>query len=234
MRIALLVLCALATPVLANQTIWKWVDDRGVTHYSDRSVPGATKMEVSTGAARGTEENQPTYSSSSPPSQIPSDFSYARFEIIRPLDGDTIPNSGGAVPVSVRIEPRLQDGHSLALYVDGRLVPGFPPTAQEYSLTEIPRGTHSLVVIVQDGRGRQVQETRPVSFTVRQESVAQPPVGPALKPPPKAPTPRGASNKMPTQQPSYSALNGAPAKIDPETNLPAKPPAKPAGPRTGN
>ena len=54
MRIVLL-LCALAaTPVLANQPIWKWVDERGVTHYSDRPVPGATQVNVTT-APRSTD-----------------------------------------------------------------------------------------------------------------------------------------------------------------------------------
>ncbi len=75
-------------------------------------------------------------------------------------------------------------------------------------------------------------------FTVRQESVAQPPVGPALRPPPK-PTPRpGASNKLPTSQATYAALNGGRTAMDPVTNrsVVTKPaPAKPAvpGPRQG-
>jgi hypothetical protein len=238
MRIALLLLCALATTALANQTIWKWVDEKGVTHYSDRPVPGATRVEVSTSVSRSApvDDSSRSYAPTTPsPSATPAaepPANYSRFEITQPEPNGTIANSGGEVLVSVRLEPALNVAHNMALYMDGRLVTGFPPTALDYAMKEVPRGTHSLVAVVQDGRGRRIQESQPVTFTVRQESSASPPVGPALKPPPK-PTPR-AANKLPNKQPSYSALNGAPAKIDPKTNLPAKPAPPPAGPRSGN
>ena len=238
MRIAVLILCALATPVLANQTIWKWVDERGVTHYSDRPVPGATRMEVATSTSRAAEDDSsPSYRSSSTatpsPAQQPDPaINYTRFEITRPQSNDTIANTGGDVLVGLRLEPGLNVAHNIALYMDGRLVTGFPPTALDFALKEVSRGTHSLVAVVQDGRGRRIQETRSVSFTVRQESSAQPPVGPALKPPPK-PSPR-AGNKMPSKQPSYAALHPTPPEIDPQTNLPEKPEPQPGGPRRGN
>jgi hypothetical protein len=81
---------------------------------------------------------------------------------------------------------------------------------------------HTLIAVIQDGRGNRIQESALVSFMVRQESVGQPPVGPALRPPPK---PRGqqAGNKLPTSQPSYAALNGAQPKIDPRSNKPVRP-----------
>jgi len=41
-----------------------------------------------------------------------------------------------------------------------------------------------LTAIIQDSRGTRVQ-TAEVTFHVRQESVAQPPVGPTLRPPPR-------------------------------------------------
>jgi hypothetical protein len=238
MRIALLLLCALATPALANQTIWKWVDERGVTHYSDRPVPGATRLEISTSTPRPTtDDTSRSYSSSTPTPPPAQDAApattYTRFEVARPQANDTIVNTGGEVQVGLLLEPGLNPAHSIALYMDSRLVSGFPPTALSHTLTEVPRGTHSLVAVVQDGRGRRIQETRPVSFTVRQESSAQPPVGPSLRPPPK-PSPRGAANKLPNNQPSYAALNSTPPKIDPQTNLPAKPAPPPGGPKRGN
>ena len=239
MRIVLL-LCALAaTPVLANQPIWKWVDEQGVTHYSDRPVPGATQVNVTTAPRSTDDDRAPSYSSSSSSSTAttptqPAATAYSRFEITRPQADDTIANTGGEVLVSVRLEPSLNPGHGLALYMDGKLVPEVSATALDYSLKEVARGTHSLVAIVQDGRGRRIQETQPISFTVRQESIASPPVGPSLKPPPKPQPRRGAANKLPTRQPSYAALNGGVPEIDPATNLPVKPPPKPAGPRQGN
>jgi hypothetical protein len=101
-----------------------------------------------------------------------------------------------------------------------------------YSLTEVPRGVHSVTAVITDQSGKTVQETSPVGFSVRQESIAQPPVGPTLRPPTK-PKPRtGAANKVLTTQPSYGALNGAAARVNPATNLPVvtKPAPKPKKP----
>jgi hypothetical protein len=222
MRTALLVLALLAAPAFAGQTVWKWVDEKGITHYSDQPIPGAQRMEISTGSRSDSVSTSPPRSSSSPSSSTPAATSYRNFEIWKPGDQDTIANTGGAVDVRLRYEPALQPGHSLYLYLDGRLVQDFPPTAQEYALRDVPRGMHSLIAVIQDSRGNRIQESSQVRFTVRQESVAQPPVGPALRPPPK---PRGqqAGNKLLTSQPSYAALNGTQPKIDPRTNKPVRP-----------
>jgi hypothetical protein len=221
----------------AGQTVWKWVDERGVTHYSDRPVPGATKMELNVGKPSA---DSPSFSSprSSPSSAAnsatnsdrPSGPPYRDLEIWRPADGDNIVNTGGAVDVSIRLEPALQAGHSLSLYLDGRLVESEAANATEYSLAEVPRGLHSLIAVVNDSRGERVQESATVRFSVRQTSIANPPVGPALRPPPK-PRPGGAANKLPAKQPSYAALNDAPSRIDPATNLPVKPAPKPKTPK---
>ena len=80
-------------------------------------------------------------------------------------------------------------------------------------------------------RGTRVREAGPVTFTVRQESISQPPVGPILRPPPKPQPHAGAANKLPTTQPSYGALNGGLPAVNPATNLPvAKSKPKPKKP----
>ena len=142
-------------------------------------------------------------------------------------------NTGGVVPVNIRVDPGLRTGHALFLYLDGKLVDGFPANATTYELKDVPRGAHSVVAVINNRRGARVQETSPVGFNVRQESIANPPVGPALRPPPK-PRPGGAANKTPAQQPSYAALNGARPQIDPATNAPVRTkPAPQAGPKPG-
>lgn len=218
MRTTLLLLALLAGPVLASQTVWKWVDENGVTHYADRPVPGAIKMEISSGTSSGASSSGSFGSTTQPADTGPV---YRNFEIWKPGDDETIPNTGGQVTVNVRVEPILQPGHSLYLYLDGRLIEGFPANTLSFDLKEVPRGMHQVRALINDGRGTRVQETEAVNFTVRQESVAQPPVGPALRPPTPKPQPRPrASNKLPTSQPTYAALNGGRAAIDPATNQP--------------
>lgn len=238
MRMALLLLLALAAPVLSSTAaaadVWKWVDEKGITHYSDQPVAGATKIEVRTGNVVETSGSFSNSSSASATAQQqPAVTNYRNFEIWRPEPDQTFSNTGGQINVEVRLEPGVQPAHQLSLYLDGKLVTGFPRNALSYSLSNVPRGTHQVTAAIADANGKTLQETKAVVFHVRQESIANPPTGPGVRPPPPKPTPRGAANKMPTQQPSYNALNGsAHAVIDPATNMPVvkKPAPKPGKP----
>jgi hypothetical protein len=184
MRTALLLLVLLAAPALAGQTVWKWVDEKGVTHYSDQPIPGAQRVEITTTKAGTVTAGQPLSSDDITRPQFPG----YRLAVVRPANDETIVNTAGTVDVRLSIEPSLQPGHALYLYLDGKIVPDFPGNALQYTLRDVPRGTHSIGAVVQDNRGVRVQETF-ASFTVRQESIANPPVGPTLRPPPK-PQPR--------------------------------------------
>lgn len=232
MRTALLLLLALAAPALASQTVWKWVDDKGVTHYSDRPVPGATKIELNVGSRAA--PSDASSASSRPTAQepvTPAGPAYPTFEIRRPQNDEAVINTGGVVVVDIGVEPRVLGGHILNLYLDGNRVTGYPLNTTTYELKEVPRGTHTVNAVITDTRGSPIQETAKVNFTVRQESIAKPPVGPSLRPPPK-PRPR-AQNKLPTTQPTYAQLNGARPVVDPRTNAPVvrKPKPKPAPPK---
>ena len=130
MRTLSLLLVLLAGPALAGQTVWKWVDGNGVTHYSDRPVPGATRMEISTGSSVGPTYSPDAYDSSTSPQDAPAaPAGYRSFEIWRPSQEETIPNTGGTATVNLRLEPSLQAGHSISLYLDGKIVEGFASNA---------------------------------------------------------------------------------------------------------
>ncbi|MBB6093058.1 hypothetical protein HNQ60_001936 [Povalibacter uvarum] len=220
MRTTLLLLALLAGPVLAAQTVWKWVDSNGVTHYADRPVPGATRVELATGTSRS-DSSTPSYtapSSSSSESNDPGE-GYATLEITSPADDETLVNTGGTATVQVNMQPDLLSGHLIFLQLDGRILQDYPRNTTTFNLREVPRGTHTVVAVITTSTGQRVQSSPPITFHVRQESGAQAPVGPSLRPPPK-PQPR-AGNKMPTSQPTYAALNPVrTAPIDPKTNKP--------------
>lgn len=184
MRTALLLLAMLAAPAFAGQPIWKWVDEKGVTHYSDRPVPGATKMEISGGNRWDSAASSPPASSQSA-SQPAAGPPYRTLEILTPKQGENVINTGGEVLVEILTNPVLQGDHTLRLYLNGRLVEGFAPRTTTYQLRDVPRGVHTVIVTVADQRGTQLQQSTIRSFNVRQESIAKPPVGPTLRPPPK-------------------------------------------------
>lgn len=227
MRTALYVLLALAVPAFAGQTVYKWVDEKGVTHFSDQPVNGAEKVELSSGPSRSSTP-APSYSPPAQNTPARTGPAYSRFVIESPQQDASIINTGGVVRVSLASTPALSGGHVVALYLDGAPVSDFSPTSMNHELSNVPRGTHTVKAVVSSSQGKVLQETPPVTFHVRQESGAQPPVGPTLR---KNKPGRSAGNKLITQQPSYAALNGSKAPIDLRTNRPAVTAPTPSGPK---
>lgn len=185
LRIAMLLIAALGTTVQAADGVWKWVDAQGVTHYADRPVPGAVQVDIkvqSYSAPSAGSSNQPR---SPETANQPPAAPYRSIEIWRPAADETIINTGGQVTVRVRLDPTLSPRHTIAIYLDGRQFTQLPPGAVDADLTNVPRGTHTAIAAVLNERGTPLQQSAGVTFHVRQESVAQPPVGPTLRPPPK-------------------------------------------------
>lgn len=232
MRTALYVLLALAMPAVAGQTVWKWVDEKGVTHFSDQPIPGAEKMELNSSSRSS--QPAPAYTpqpqtQDTAPQKGPT---YSRFVIESPRQDEAILNTGGTVQVRLAATPAIGAGQVISVYLDGARVEGPPSSSMSFDLPNVARGTHTLKAVISNPEGVPLQETPPVTFHVRQGSATQPPVGPALRNPSKPP--RAAGNKMPTSQPSYAALNGGQPSIDPRTNMPVVKKPAPVGPKAGN
>lgn len=175
MRIALLLAVTLATPVFAGQVVWKWVDSQGVTHYADRPVPGAQRIELQSGTTTVDTPPPPsrTYNSSTQPPTAAGP-AYQNVEIWKPGNDEVLSNVGGNVEVSIRVEPELRAGDTLSLYLDGRLVEGYAGSTQQFTLTDVFRGSHQLQAIITDQRGERVAQSQPVTFHVRQASILNP------------------------------------------------------------
>ncbi len=228
MRTALLLLLAFAASGLSGTAssaeVWKWVDAKGVTHYSDQPVPGAVKIEIRTGNVVESRSAPPPTNDSGSDDSRAAAGRYRSLQIVQPENNQVFVNTGGQVTVEIRVEPQLQAPHTVGLLLDGSLVTGFPDNTLVYALTEVPRGTHNVTAVIRDQSGNPIHESVPVEFTVRQESIAQPPVGPSLGQPPKpVPRPRPqntAKNQVLTKQPTYDALNGGRPEMNPATNRP--------------
>lgn len=184
----LLLGCVFALASHAEETkreFWRWRDADGVTHYSDRPVPGATRVEM-TGVTR------PATAAPTPPAPAartsartaPAEtVTYRSLEIWQPDNGESFFGGDAEVNIRLRSDPDLAAGHSLRLYVDGRLQQG-ASNALEYTLADLERGAHSATAVISDARGNELIRSEPRVFHIRQPSVVPPAnVGPALKPP---------------------------------------------------
>lgn len=168
--------------------MWRWKDAEGVTHYSDRPVQGAERIDVqmtqrSTGASEASAaSNASPRSSSESSSESRSEVAsaaanYTRCAVASPMNEEVF-NAVSVVNARVDIEPALQPGHRLQVFLNGRPYPEWPPTQFAYTLMDLYRGSYTLSVRVLDANGRSLCAGSLISFYVRQPSV----LAPARKP----------------------------------------------------
>lgn len=169
-RLTLLFAILLAGAVSAA-TMYKWVDEDGVVHFSDTPRPGAEEVQI--------EEAQtfsaPAPTTTEPTAQEPESvrFEYRTVEIATPTEDETLWNIEGVLDVGIRLDPSLQQGHSLRLYLDGQAVDG-AAQGTAFRVDEVWRGTHKVWVVVNDANGRQLQRSDTRTFHVQQTRVGGP------------------------------------------------------------
>jgi hypothetical protein len=153
-------------------TMYRWVDEQGVVHYSDTPQPGAQKIQV---------EQAQTYKA--PPVQSPVKANTASAEkgtaatyrctITQPQAEQSF-FAPEVVPVVVALEPRLQPGDELVVTVDGVQL-GTPGTnAMNFQVTEPPRGSHTVNLMVQGADGKAACTAQAVTFNVERPSLLTP------------------------------------------------------------
>ena len=174
MRSWLLIACLLATQVLAQQA-YRWTDENGQVHYSDRPAPGATEVSLSgaQGYSPATAPPQAAPQAADAPPEEEAPAAYTAFNVVQPAQQETLWNIGTTLNVQVEIAPALQAGHHLGAYLDGQLV-DVGATGTQFQLTDVFRGLHDLQAVILDANGEDVLRSLPVSFMVQQTSILNP------------------------------------------------------------
>jgi Domain of unknown function (DUF4124) len=189
MRVLLLLGCLLAVSGQAQETkreLWTWTDANGVTHFSDRPVSGARRVEIATFTpAQAAAPAAPSVPSA--PAEPAAPAAYRLLEVWQPSEGESFFGADAEVVVRVRSEPELATGHTLRLYLDGRAIEE-ATNAETHTLRNLERGAHSLTAVIADESGDVQMRSDPRVFHVRQPSVNEArAVGPNLRPPPPPP-----------------------------------------------
>ena len=172
MRSVLFTLMSVACTVAMSATVYKWVDENGVTHYSDQPHENAQKVQV---------EAAQTYSAPPPPRSavaVPKAAAaaaeaYQRCALTQPANDETFMNAY-SVAASVLLEPAQRPGDQILIVLDGQRVPGLPTTGTQFTISPVDRGDHSLQALVKDSSGQVVCRTGSVTFHVHQPSVQSP------------------------------------------------------------
>ena len=198
MRITLLFCAALLAAPFGTghaQAVWKWKDEKGVTHYSDQPGPGAVRVELSSQTFSSDEARTDIQVDTSPRSRAEPAQSYNALQITSPQSNQTMFASEGPVNVQVNVDPGLQPGHSIQILLDGVNISGEGSTSLSATVPQVERGTHSLQAKVVDSSGETVVSSTTVMFHVQQTSINSPAYNQTAPPSrptrPPRPQPRG-------------------------------------------
>ncbi|MDH3338238.1 MAG: DUF4124 domain-containing protein [Gammaproteobacteria bacterium] len=150
---------------------YRWVDEDGVTHYSDRPQEGAEEVQLSeysrkTGARLYTQSTPTRQDDDQQADGLP--FRYESISVASPASEETLWNIEGVLNVSVALSPGLQSGHQVRVYFDGqaRIVSG-----TSFQIEEVWRGAHNLQAEVIDATGKLMIRSQPIRFYVQQSSI---------------------------------------------------------------
>ncbi len=169
---ALFILFGLLVASAALADAYKWTDEDGVVHYSDRPEPGAESVDLGQATRSRPQSTRPAATSSSPGDEasnaVAKPFSYTSLEISAPAPEETLWNIEGTLNVSLALSPALQPNHQVRVYFDGvaRTVEG-----TSFQLQEVYRGVHNIQAEVLDETGTLMIRSLPNRFYVQQNTV---------------------------------------------------------------
>src|SRR5258708_39285956 len=139
----LISLAGLVSPALTTgATVYKWVDENGLVHYSDQPHAGAQKVEVP--GAQTYKATEATAAAAPPgmpqPPALASPPAYAGCAIAQPTE-DQVLLGIDSLAIIVRTDPALQPGDKVYLMMDGQPLNGGVPTGSQDPLTPVRRRT---------------------------------------------------------------------------------------------
>lgn len=160
----------------AEAAVYKWTDENGGVHFSDKPHPGAERLDV---------DQPPVYSPPPVDSQLIRQKTasvasgYIHFGIVQPEPEATVRNNPGTVIVGFKIEPALRASDHIQVLLDGQPVDTGASSATPIELHQVYRGTHTLGAVIKDETGAVVARADPITFYMHRPSVNIP----ANKPP---------------------------------------------------
>jgi Domain of unknown function (DUF4124) len=171
--LAFTLLCLLCSLALAA-TVYRWVDENGVVHYSDQPHPNAEKMQVHAAQTyKPSALDTPSAGGGGGSSASSSASPYRGCAVVQPQDGQAYANVD-SLTVVVQTDPQLHQGDKVYVMIDGQAVNGGAPTGPQFVLSPVERGSHTAQAQVKDAGGAIMCQTPTVTFEVHQNSLLNP------------------------------------------------------------
>jgi len=171
-NVVLLLIFFLSLPAFARD-VYKSVNADGVVIYSDTYVEGAERIRVRDSKSTTTAPAEQADQQEQGTAAAPGTGGYESLEVVQPENDATIRSNEGNVSVGLAVSPGLAQGHKVKIVVDGNELEGEMPTTQ-FALSNLNRGTHTLVTRIVDEAGNVLISSNPITFHLRQASILTP------------------------------------------------------------
>ncbi len=166
-RLLLLLLALSALPAVCADTLYKWVDDQGNVHYSDKPQPGATKLHLPKPTTFAPPDvAMPAKAAGSETQKPPTAAGYTSFEIASPSDEQTFWNVQ-SVTVTLAVQPALHPGDTVTISLDDKTQG--PVNTVSATFDGLDRGEHVVHATLQQARGGTII-AKPVTFYIQRST----------------------------------------------------------------
>ncbi len=173
-------LAVVVASVAAGATVtYRWTDTDGV-HYSDQPHPGAEKIILGTpqtySSADADGQGSSNSASSSPRRARNSDIGLFRYDncaVVQPAE-DQVLIDVQSVTIAVQARPAKRGTDRVEVSLDGQAIKAANPDQEEFQVSPIERGTHTVAATIRDSDGKNVCQSPAISFHVRQGSELAP------------------------------------------------------------
>src|SRR5215475_5858224 len=152
MRVLLFTLMSALGSVAVAATVYKWVDENGVTHYSDQPHENAQKVQLKAPQTYSAPPVAPVKPQGAAGSRGPAQKKgpvYQSCTVIEPTTDQVYLNTSD-VSASVMVVPVMRAGDRAVVTLDGAQVPGVPVAGGQFMISPVDRGSHTLQFTVQD------------------------------------------------------------------------------------
>ena len=187
MKKSMLLLLCLPLTAFAGSDVYRCQDEAGKTYYSDKECEGGKKIILPAPQTYTPAPSQRQFNYT-PQRTNAALETYDSIQVTAPENDSTIRDNSGNVVVSITILPALRTGlgHKLQLYLDDQPY-GEAGTNTSFSLSNLPRGTHSVRPVIMSHSGEVLAEGTPSTFHISRFSILLQKQRNEKKKPPKAP-----------------------------------------------
>ncbi len=172
-RILRFVLLLLILP--CNAAIYQSTDQDGNIIYADEPIGNNSRLldigtdkPTSTSSEESIQQNKSAQTSSIENTSLPHQ-DYVTFEVLSPKNQETVQNQT-VIPIKVKIEPQLQAGDVLQIFVDDQAW-GTPSPSTDLTLNNLGRGSHIIYIVIYDKKHVMVKKSFPITIFVHLASV---------------------------------------------------------------